>query len=116
MALLFADVLQEFCAKKKTGALFMVVLQNVDHMVRVYFESGEILHLSCGPLKGKECLEQFARYDFGMAVFLTGMKPPRVPESDLPMTSRVISMVKSTGKTIRGIEFTERGKIIRDAS
>jgi hypothetical protein len=115
MALLFADVLQEFCVKGKTGALFAVVDQSIDHMVRVYFEGGEILHLSCGPVKGKECLEQFDRYNFGMAVFLNGMKPPRILDNDLPMTSNVISMVKSTGKTIRGIEFTERGKIIRNA-
>jgi len=116
MALLFADVLQEVCAKGKTGALFAVVDQRTDHMVRVYFEGGEILHLSCGPLKGKACLEQFDRYNFGMAVFLNGMKPPRILANDLPMTSNVISMVKSTGKTIRSIEFAERGNGIRHAS
>jgi hypothetical protein len=115
MALLFADVLQEFYAKGKTGALFAVVDQSIDHMVRVYFEDGEIQYLSCGPLKGKECLEQFARYDFGLAVFLAGMKPPRVLHNDLPMTAKVISMVQSTGKTLQGIEFTERGKIVRNA-
>jgi hypothetical protein len=114
MTLLFADVLQEVYAKGKTGALFAVVDQNTDHMIRVYFADGEILHLSCGPLKGMECLEQFAQYDFGRAIFLHGMKPPRVCDNDLPLTSRIISMVKSTGKTLRGVEFTERGKYVRD--
>jgi hypothetical protein len=109
MALLFADVLQEFYSKGKTGALFTVVEQNADHMVRFYFEHGLIRHVSFGPLKGKECLERLVRHEFGMAVFCTGMQPPRVCHSDLPITSNIIADIKSMRKTVRGIRFAERG-------
>ena len=115
MPLLFADVLQDVCARRKTGTLFAVVDQRMDHMVRVYFEGGEILHLVCGPLKGQECLAHFDQYNFGLAVFLAGMKPPRVLENDLPRTENIIATVKQTGKTIRRIAFAERGKIVSDA-
>ena len=109
MALIFADVLHEFYSKGKTGALFATVDQNTDRMARFYFENGLIHHLSFGPLKGKECLEQLEHYDFGMAVFCTGMKPPRISHHDLPITSNIIAFFKSKGKTIRGIHFAERG-------
>jgi hypothetical protein len=108
MALLFADVLHEFYSKGKTGALFAVVDQNTDHMVRFYFENGLIHHVSFGSLKGKECLEKLDSYEFGMAAFCTGMKPPRVSHSDLPITSHIIATVKNMKKTIRGIRFAER--------
>ena len=113
MALLFADVLQEFYAKRKTGALF-VVDQCADHMVRFYFDGGEITSMSLGPLKGKECLDRLERCDFGTALFFTGLKPPSVVDNDLPFTSSVIETFKSTGKTVRGIQFTERGKAAGD--
>jgi hypothetical protein len=111
MALLFADVLQEFYAKRKTGALF-VVDQCADHMVRFYFDGGEITSLSLGPLKGKECLDRLGRCDFGTALFFSGLKPPSVMDNDLPLTSNVIEALKSAGKTVRGIQFTERGKAL----
>jgi hypothetical protein len=109
MTLLFADVLQEFYSRGKTGALFAVVDQSTDHMMRFYFEDGLIRHVSFGPLKGKECFERLDGYEFGMAVFCTGMKPPRVCHSDLPITSNIIAALKSMRKTIRGIRFAERG-------
>jgi hypothetical protein len=109
MALLFADVLHEFYSKGKTGALFAVVDRNTDHMVRFYFENGLIHHLSFGPLKGKECLERLGCCEFGMAIFCTGLKPPRVYHSDLPITSNIIATVKNMRKTIRGIRFADRG-------
>jgi hypothetical protein len=116
LGLLFADVLQEFNVKRKTGALFAVVDQSADHMARLYFEEGEILHFSFGPMKGSEFLERLDNYDFGMAVFFPGMKPPRIAHKDLPTTLNVIEAMKSTGKTIRGIHFTQRGDADRDGA
>jgi hypothetical protein len=109
VGLLFGDVLQEFNNKKKTGALFAVVDHNTDHMARLYFEDGEILHLSYGRMHGKEFLESLDKYDFGMAIFLAGMKAPRSAALDHPDTNTVIETIKSKGKTIRGIHFTQRG-------
>lgn len=108
MGLLFADVLQEFNTKKKTGALFAVVDHSTDHMARLYFEDGEILHLSYGRLHGKEFLEHLDNYDFGMAIFLSGIKPPRSAAADPPDTRTVIETIKSKGVMLRGIHFTQR--------
>jgi hypothetical protein len=33
-------------------------------------------------------------------------------DNDLPLTSNVIEALKSAGKTVRGIQFTERGKAL----
>jgi hypothetical protein len=108
MALLFADVLYDFYSKGKTGALLAVVDHNTDRMVRFYFENGLIHHVSFGSLKGKECLDRLDCYKFGMAVFCTGMKPPRASHGDLPITSHIIATIKNMKKTIQGIRFIDR--------
>ena len=110
MALIFGNVLQDFYKRKKTGSLFAVVNRNTEHTVRFYFVKGEIHHLSFGTLRGNECLERLNSYDFGMAVFCNGLRPPRSFLSDLPETEKVIEAVKSMKKTIRGIRFAERGR------
>ena len=107
MGLLFAEVLHEFNIKKKTGALFAVVDHNTDHMARLYFKDGEILHLSYGRLNGKEFLDGLDKYDFGMAIFLSGMKLPRIAAAS-PDTQTVIETIKSKGVMLRGIQFTQR--------
>jgi hypothetical protein len=90
--------------------LFAVINQNTDHMVRFSLEDGLIHYLSIGSLKGRECLKRLDYYEFGMAVFCTGMKTPRVFHGDLSITSNIIATVKSIRKTIRGIHFSERGE------
>jgi len=79
-------------------------------MVRFSLEDGLIHHLSIGSLKGKECFERLDCYEFGMAVFCTFMKTPRVFRGDLPITSNIIATIKTMRKTIREICFSERGE------
>jgi hypothetical protein len=115
MRKLIADVLQEFHTTGKTGALFIVVKQSSEYLVRFYLEGGEILRVSYGPLRGRECLSILDCYDFNKAVFFLDMKTPRASNGDMPITSNVISILRSTGKTIDELHFAAGRDPFREA-
>jgi len=95
----FADVLQEFRTKKKTGALYISVAEASENLVRFYFKEGEICNLSYGPVKDRECLDLLDCYSLGKAVYFDGMKAP-AESASLPKTDVIIAMVKRKGTQI----------------
>lgn len=96
---LLADVLQGYCEAKKTGAIYISVMETSENLVRFYFKDGELCHLSYGPVKDRECLDILACYDFGKAVFFEGLKPPAL-SSDLPKTAEIIAVIKQQNKKV----------------
>jgi hypothetical protein len=106
MNTLFADVLQELHEDRKTGALFVTVVQSTQYLVRFWFENGEIRRLSYGPLRGGECMELLDCYDFGNAIFYDGMKTPFGADRQIPRTPGFISDLRKTGKTIGALQVT----------
>ena len=96
---LFADVLQEYYAGKKTGALFVSVSEASENLVRFYFKEGSIYSLSYGPVKDKECIDIIDCYNFGKAVYFDGLKAPNA-SADLPPTDQIIATVRKSGKMI----------------
>jgi len=106
MDTLFADVLQKLHEERKTGALFVTVDQSKDCPVRFWFEGGEIRRLSYGPLRGRECMDLLNCYDFGIAIFLDGMKTPLDADGQIPGTPGLISDLRKTGKTVESFQVT----------
>lgn len=97
---LFADVLQEYSAGKKNGALFVSVAEESENLIRFFFKDGNISHLSYGPVKGKDCLELLDCYNLGKAIYFDGMNAP-LTSSDLPPTNAIIAMVRQSGKQVQ---------------
>lgn len=97
---LLADMLSICHEKRKTGAVYVVVKQSKEYLVRFYFRSGEIYRVSYGPLKGQECLELLDCYDFRNSTYIDGMKAPSATR-DIPETEKLISLLRSTGKTVQ---------------
>ncbi len=97
---LFADVLQECHAAKKTGALFVSVSVESENLIRIYFKDGEIVHVSYGPVKDKECTDILDCYDLKKAVFFNDSKAP-VAASGLPKTADIIAMFRKSGKKVQ---------------
>jgi len=97
--LLLADALDRYRSRNKTGVLFVDVKQSSLYLIRIYLRGGEIYCLSYGPVKGNECLELLEFYDFKKAVFLDGIAI-QVAKHDIPETGRIISFIRSTGKTV----------------
>jgi len=97
---LFADVLQEYYAGRKTGALFVSIAEASENLVRFYFKEGTIYSLSYGPVKDKECLDIIDCYNFGKAVYFEGLKAPTI-SSDLLPTEQIIEIVRKSGKQVQ---------------
>ncbi len=97
---LFADVLQEYYAGKKNGALFVSVAEESENLIRFFFKDGNISAISYGPIKNKECLDILDCYNLGKAIYFDGMKAP-LASADLPSTNAIISLIRKSGKQVQ---------------
>lgn len=97
---LFADVLQEYYAGKKTGALYVSVAEASENLIRFYFKEGNIYAVSYGPVKDKDCIDILDCYSPGKIVYFDGLKAPNAA-SNLPPTEEIIKIVRNGGKKVR---------------
>ena len=97
---LFADVLQEYYSAKKTGALFVSVVETSENLIRFYFKEGKIYNLSYGPVKDRDCLDILDCYNLGKAVYFDGLKVNMV-SPNLPSTEEIIAAARKNGKQIQ---------------
>jgi hypothetical protein len=98
---LFADVLQELRDAKKTGALYVSMVETSEDLVRIYFRNGDIYHLRYGSAVGKDCLDILEYYNFWSATFFDGILAPGGAVSDLPETARLIALLRDLKKTVK---------------
>ncbi len=96
---LFADVLEDCHAGKKTGALFVSVTEASENLIRFYFKEGNIYSVSYGPVKDRECLDILDCYDLGKVVYFDGLKTP-AGSPGLPSTEEIIKNARKSGKTV----------------
>ncbi len=97
---MFADVLEECHAGKKTGALFVSVAETSENLVRFYFQDGKITSISYGTAKDRECLDILDCYNLGKAVYFDGMKIAAASNS-LPKTPEIIAAMRKAGKQVQ---------------
>jgi hypothetical protein len=72
----FADVLQELYDARKSGSLFITVLQSSEDLVRIYLKNGEIYHLTYGSAIGQDALDIIEYYTLRNLTFLEGLEAP----------------------------------------
>src|SRR5512147_3005696 len=84
--LYFADILQELYDAKKTGALYVRILETSEDLYRMFFRNGNICHVRYGSAVGKDCLDILEYYNLVGATFFDGINAPERAASDLPDT------------------------------
>ncbi len=72
----FADVLQELHDSRKSGSLFITVLQSSEDLVRIYLRGGEIYYITYGSAVGQDALDIIEYYTLRNATFLEGLAAP----------------------------------------
>ena len=87
---LLADVLREIQQERKSGALYVSVVETSEDLLRIYFEKGTINHLRYGSASGKDCLDILEYYHFYSSTYFDGIKAPGTPPGDLPSTDAII--------------------------
>ena len=99
MEVLLSDVLKQCHVRKKTGALF-VVARNSEHLVRFYFQCGEVYSLTHGLLRGNDCLALLEGVDYSTAVFFDRLRSPLASLRNMPGTSDIIAALRSSGRMV----------------
>ncbi len=98
---LFADVIQELHDAKKSGALYVNIVETSEDLVRMYFRNGNIYHIRYGSAIGKDCLDILEYYNLWGATFFEGIETPGGGASDIPETREIILMVRGLNKTVK---------------
>jgi hypothetical protein len=95
------DMVKEICAQKKSGALYVDIVETSEDMFKIYFEKGTIYHIRYGSAIGNDCLEILEYYNLYSATFFEGITAPGTPAKDLPSTEVIISKFASLQKKVK---------------
>ena len=98
---MFTDVIRELAEHKKSGALYVSVIETSEDLIRIYFEKGEIYHLRYGSAIGVDCLVILEYYNLYSATFFEGIKAPDTPAKNLPKTNAIIAKLSRFDKKVK---------------
>ena len=96
---LLADVVQEYCAGKKSGLLCVSIEKTSENLLQFYLKNGRIYNLSFGPAKDKDCLDILDCYDLDTAIYFDGLKA-FYSSTELPPTEEIITEIRKSGKQV----------------
>lgn len=97
----FADLLKEFHDGRKTGQLFVLVLQSSEDLFRIYLKDGEIYYVSYGSAIGQDALDVIEYYTLDNATFLEGSAAPAGTSAMKLQMEKFISLMRKAHKTVR---------------
>ncbi len=95
------DMVKEICAAKKSGALYVDIVETSEDMFKIYFDNGKIYHIRYGSAIGNDCLEILEFYNLYSATFFEGIKAPGTPAKDLPSTDVIVAKFSSLNKKVK---------------
>ncbi len=98
---MLGDVMRDLADKKKSGALYVSVVETSEDLIRVYFSNGEIYHMRYGTAIGNDCLDILEFYDLYSATFFDGIKAPDAAAKDLPSTRDIIARIGGLAKKVK---------------
>ncbi len=98
---MLGDIMRELNDQKKSGALYVSVVETSEDLIRVYFANGEIYHLRYGTAVGNDCLDILEFYDLYSATFFDGIKAPDAAAKDLPSTRDIIARIGRLDKKVK---------------
>ncbi len=101
-------VLTEIHKHGKTG-LLSVAIGGSPNLLKLFFRGGEIYHIVCGNIRGKDCLDIFSSMELRDCSFIPGTELDRA-STDLPSTSDIIRMIMTSRKTVlfKGFSGTDQ--------
>lgn len=97
-----AEAFQDIRAAKKSGALYISIVEQSEDLFRVYFKNGEIYHIRYGSALGKDCLDLIEFYTLYSATWFDGITSPGdVKSPDLPSTDTIIDDLRKIDKKLK---------------
>ena len=99
---LFADLLHDLHVARKTGALYISMVETSEDLLRIYMRDGDIYHIRYGSASGKDVLDILEYYNMWGATFFEGIKAPGGATSpDIPKTDLIISHIRNMNKKVK---------------
>jgi hypothetical protein len=99
--LLFAEVIEDILTARKSGALYVNIVETSEDIIRMYFQDGQIYHLRYGSAIGNDCLDILEYYNLYSATFFEGVKAPDKPSADLLSTKEILAKIKQLNKKVK---------------
>lgn len=93
-----SEILYELKQKQRTGLLSISVADD-SHLFKIFVKKGEVYRISCGKMKGSECLAQFDGLALKSSFFLPDIDLGGEREN-IPPTNELISYFKMLKKTV----------------
>lgn len=97
----FADMLKEFHEARKSGQLFVKVVESSEDLIRIYLKNGEIYYVSYGSAIGQDALDIIEYYTFDTATFVEGSAAPAGTAASKFQTEKFISLMRKADKSVR---------------
>jgi len=108
MSIALSEIIVAIVKNRKTGLLSTAVTDS-NNLFKMFFRDGTIYHISCGNLKGTECLKDIARIDFSECSFIPDIKLDLALEVVLP-TPEVIAHLQAAAKTVESLSYVGSGQ------
>ena len=97
----FENIVEDVVRAKKSGALYINVVENSEDLIRIYFKDGEIYHMRYGTAVGNDCLEVLEYYRLYDAMFFDGITAPDAHARDLPPTRAILERIRQMEQKIK---------------
>jgi hypothetical protein len=95
-----ADILQELYDAKKTGALYVRIVETSEDLYRIFFRNGDICHIRYGSAVGRDCIDILEYYNLAGATYFDGINAPEGASYSLPGTQEIIATMRSFNKKV----------------
>ena len=95
------NMIKDLYDKKKSGALYVSVVETSEDLIRIYFKKGEIYYLSYGSAIGQDAMEIIEYYTLQNATFFEGLAAPEGTTASKFPTQKFIAMLEKTMKKVR---------------
>lgn len=93
-----AEVVADIHRTKKTGLLSIVVKSTGNHF-KMFFQEGEVYHVTCADSRDLDCLATVDRLEFSECFFVPGVKLD-VRGENIPPTAAIIKHLETAAKTV----------------
>ncbi len=98
---LFDELLKELHQGRKTGALYVDMVEQSEDMLRIYFENGEVCFVKYGSALGNDVLDILEYYKLYSATYFDGVTAPGKPMKDLPPTPAIIARIEGMKSKVK---------------
>lgn len=94
-----SDIIKKYYRTRETG-LLSVKVEGQTHLLKIYFADGDIVHLSMGACKNKDCFNRLADLAPSEHFFVKGVKAPGA--TGAPITEALLNFLDINKDAIDG--------------